>query len=53
MSGNKIGGWILIAIGGALLAHNLGWLSFNALFKWWPALLIAVGLGIVLGRSSK
>lgn len=53
MSGNKIGGWILIAIGAVFLAHNFGWLSLAQLWKWWPAILIAVGVSIVLQRGGK
>lgn len=37
-------GIVLIIVGAALLAHNFGWLSWDWLHQWWPALLIALGL---------
>jgi hypothetical protein len=37
-------GWILIAVGGVLLAHNFGWFSWGWLRQWWPVLLIVLGL---------
>lgn len=51
MSGNKIGGWILVALGAAFLAQNLGWFSFAALWKFWPVVLIALGLSMVFSRK--
>jgi hypothetical protein len=53
MSSNKIGGWILIAVGALFLAHNFGLLSFHAIWKWWPVLLIALGASIVFRRGTK
>ncbi|MCM5680747.1 DUF5668 domain-containing protein [Schlegelella sp. S2-27] len=46
-------GLLLIAIGLALLAHNLGWLSWQWLSVWWPLILIVAGVwSIIANRSS-
>ncbi|MFM8898524.1 MAG: LiaI-LiaF-like domain-containing protein [Burkholderiales bacterium] len=37
-------GWILIVVGGALLAHNFGWFTWGWLKQWWPVALIALGV---------
>lgn len=37
-------GIVLIVVGSALLAHNFGWLGWGWLQRWWPALLIALGV---------
>ncbi len=50
MSGNKIGGLILIVVGAAFLAHNFGLLSFHAIWRWWPAVLIVLGIAILFSR---
>lgn len=51
MNGNIVGGGILIALGAAFLAHNFGWLSFSALWKFWPVILIALGLSMIFSRK--
>ncbi len=48
--GNKVGGLILVALGAAFLANNLGWFSIQQLWKWWPVLLIAFGLSLLFQR---
>jgi hypothetical protein len=46
-------GFLLIVIGLALLAHNLGWLSWRWLSVWWPLILIAAGVwSIIANRGS-
>lgn len=49
----RVGPWILIFIGVVFLANNLGVLSLHELkpllAKWWPAILIVVGVAGVLG----
>ena len=52
MTGNKVGGWILIVLGLAFLANNFGWISWHQLWKWWPVLLIAFGASIVFQRGK-
>ena len=37
-------GIVLIVIGVVLLAHNLGWLAWDWIARWWPALLIGLGI---------
>ncbi|MCY7312485.1 MAG: DUF5668 domain-containing protein [Pseudoxanthomonas sp.] len=42
---------VLIVIGVLFLANNLGWTSLDLgqlLGTWWPAILIAVGVGMLL-----
>ncbi len=51
----NVGGWIIVGLGILMLATNFGlfsWLSFG---RFWPVLLIALGLAIVFGafRSQK
>jgi Domain of unknown function (DUF5668) len=50
MTGNKIAGLILVLLGVAFLAHNLGWFSFSALWKFWPVVLIGLGASMLFGR---
>ena len=46
---------ILILLGLAFLAHNLGFVPFNVLrdviATWWPLILIAVGISGLLRRK--
>ncbi len=51
MNGNKVGGVILIALGAAFLANNFGWLSLSSLWKFWPVVLIALGVSMVFARK--
>ncbi len=41
-----IGGIVLIIIGALLLANNL-WPAFDA-FQYWPLILVAIGLALLL-----
>lgn len=48
---NLLPALILIVIGGVLLANNLGYTSVSLgriISTWWPALLIAVGISMLL-----
>jgi hypothetical protein len=44
---------VMIAVGGALLLSQLGYMHVDSLWKLWPLLIIAVGLKIVLGGGAK
>jgi hypothetical protein len=48
---------VLIILGVLFLAHNLGFLPFRELREllhtWWPLILIAVGVSILVSRDSK
>ena len=48
---------VLIVLGVLFLAHNLGYLPFRDLREllqtWWPLVLIAVGVSILLTREKK
>lgn len=53
--GGIVGPVILIGAGVVFLLTNLGmisWTVWEALFRLWPVLLIAVGLDILIGRRS-
>lgn len=53
--GSIFGAVILIGIGGFFLAQNLGlvdWYAVQDLWKFWPVLLILLGLETIFGRSS-
>jgi len=43
----------LIAMGFLLLLHNLGWLRFAALERWWPLLIVVVGASFLLGSLRR
>lgn len=46
-------GWVLIAVGGVLLLHSLEVVSLWALSRYWPLVLIAVGVRLVIqGRGG-
>lgn len=46
-------GVLLIVVGLVLLAHNLGWLSWEWLSVWWPLILVGAGVwSIIAGRSA-
>ena len=50
-----VGPLLLIGLGVVFLLNNMGqlnWSVWDLIFKLWPVLLIAVGLDIVIGRSS-
>jgi hypothetical protein len=54
MKSNLIAALVLIVIGAILLLNNLGYadVSLARLFTtWWPAILIAVGVGLLFKRS--
>ena len=45
---------ILIVLGLFFLARNLGWIDSglgSLLATWWPAVLVAVGVGMLLRRK--
>ena len=45
-------GWVLIALGVILLLVNLGWWWFDW-GKFWPLVLIAIGIAISVGRARR
>lgn len=55
MRSNLIAALILIIVGLFFLAKNLGWINGNigtTLATWWPAILVAVGIGMLFGRGK-
>jgi len=42
----------LIIVGFVFLAKNLGWLGGVTLNRWWPAILIAVGVAMLVGACK-
>jgi LiaI-LiaF-like transmembrane region len=45
--------YILIALGIIFLLSNLGWLPRSLMAKWWPLILIIVGVLLLIRRSSR
>ncbi|PPE69016.1 hypothetical protein IS481_03840 [Caldimonas thermodepolymerans] len=45
-------GVLLIVIGLVLLAHNLGWLSWQWLSVWWPLILVVAGAWSIFANRS-
>ena len=55
MRSNFVAALILIVVGLLFLANNLGWthLSIGRLITtWWPAILVAVGVGILFSKGK-
>jgi len=55
MKRNLVGAVALIIIGLLFLAKNLGWTDLDLgqlLSTWWPAILIAVGIGMLFNPKS-
>jgi len=46
-------GITLVALGALLLFHNLGWLDLQRLARYWPLLLIALGLAFLRGALQR
>lgn len=46
------GGVVLILIGLLLLLQNLGILQWGSLWKFWPVILIAVGISMIMPRRT-
>ena len=53
MKSNVLSAVILIVLGALLLANNLipEFRIWATLFKWWPVLLIALGLSLLIRRN--
>jgi len=47
--GSAIFGIVLTVLGVALLLDNLGYLEFRDIWKFWPVVFIAMGIGRILG----
>lgn len=55
MGSNLFAAVILIIVGLFFLARNLGWVDGNIgalLATWWPAILVAVGIGMLFRRGK-
>jgi TM2 domain-containing membrane protein YozV len=50
---SPVWGGTLVAIGLLVLFSNLGWLDLDRLARWWPLLLIAVGVWFLYGSMQK
>lgn len=54
MKSNLVAALVLIVIGTIFLLNNLGYADLSLtrlLATWWPAILIAVGLGLLFKRG--
>lgn len=50
---NGWSGWVLILVGVVLLLHSLDIVPWGMLFRYWPVLLIAIGVRMVIqGRGA-
>lgn len=47
------GGLVLILIGLFFLATNFGLISWDALWKFWPVILVAAGVGMLFPRRDQ
>ena len=47
------GGIALIVIGGAFLLHNLDLIELHDVWRFWPLLLIAIGVRLLLDRRRR
>ena len=45
-------GLILILVGGAVLLDRLGYMDVESLWRYWPLLLVAVGINQTIGSPS-
>ena len=52
---NKVFGGLVVATGAALQVDTLGWVDveWRQMWRFWPVLLIAVGLGMILQRGGR
>jgi hypothetical protein len=50
---SPIWGGILAVFGVLILFNNLGWLDLDRLARWWPVLLILVGVWFVYASLQK
>lgn len=54
MGSNVVSALILIVLGLFFLARNLGWIDgtlWALLSTWWPAILVAVGISMLVKRK--
>jgi hypothetical protein len=53
VGGRRAGGaMFLICLGGLLLLGNLGYLSLHQVFKFWPLILIGLGVAMLVSRMN-
>ncbi|MGE5672543.1 MAG: LiaI-LiaF-like domain-containing protein [Mycobacterium leprae] len=52
MRTNLTGGLILIALGVIFLLDNLGFFSWVSIWKFWPLILVALGVGLLVPRKN-
>ncbi len=45
----QLAGWVVISLGALLLAANLGWFQWFSFGRFWPILLIALGIALLAG----
>lgn len=52
--GPHIGGFVILFVGIVFLLNNLGllpWVVWDQLWRFWPVIIILIGLQMLLGRS--
>jgi len=48
-----VGAYILIGLGVLFLADELGWFHFDWVWRFWPVILIAIGIRILMQRQRR
>lgn len=49
----NVGGVVLVAIGVLLLLQNFGIFVWGSLWKFWPVILVAVGISMLIPRRDR
>lgn len=52
-NGRVFGGILLVILGITFLSENLGFYVFRNIWKFWPVVLIALGLTVLAGKTKK
>jgi hypothetical protein len=52
-SGVPVGALILIGLGALFLLDELNWLHFDWIWRFWPLILIAIGLRVIMQRQQR
>lgn len=49
---NTVRGVILVLLGVFFLASNFGWINWGSLWKFWPLILVAVGVSMLMPKNQ-
>jgi len=48
-----VAGTILVLVGLLFLGQNLGLISLQSVWKFWPVILVVVGIGMLVGGKRR